>query len=158
MRTRCMGQRVVHLVDVENAVGRGNLTVADVARVRSGYMRLGLVGPVDQVILGSSHHNLMAAGLGWPDARRLVRSGRDGADLVLREVMEDEHLEHRFGACVVVTGDGGFANPIARLVGRGLTVAVIGTVGRTAGGLRLPATVVCEVDLAAGGIDVRSAS
>ncbi len=158
MRTSGMKQRLVHLVDIENAVGCSSVTQDDVRRVRAAYLGSGLVGPRDQVIVGVSHHNVIAVGLGWPEARRVVRSGKDGADLALQEVMATEQLDLRFGACVVVTGDGGFALPVAQLIARGLSVAVVGPLGRTAAALRLASTVSRHVDFTVGTSASRSVS
>lgn len=135
----------MHLVDLENLVGSGHLTESAVHDVFSAYSALGVVGPGDLVIVGVSHHNLIAASYGWPHVRCRARSGPDGADLLLQEVMADEHLEERFGAAILATGDGGFAEAIASLIGRGLPVGVIAPAGRVSTKLRLAASAVCEI-------------
>ncbi|WP_133054456.1 NYN domain-containing protein [Mycolicibacter algericus] len=108
-------------------------------------MGTGVVAPDDHVIVGVSHHNLLAAGYGWPDAGLRVRSGADGADLVLQEVMTTENLEGRFGAAILVTGDGGFAHSVAALTGRGLPLGVIAPKGRLSAALRLAASAAREI-------------
>lgn len=144
-RARRMKIRTVHLVDLENVVGSGHLTEYAAHNAYTAYTGLGVVGPCDLVIVGVSHHNLIAASYGWPHARCRARSGPDGADLLLQEVMGDEHLEDRFGAALLVTGDGGFAEPVAALIGRGLPVSVIAPAGRLSTKLRLAASAVREV-------------
>lgn len=148
--------RKAHLVDLENLVGSGHVTEAAARRVRDVYLATGVVAPGDHVILGVSHHNQLAAGFGWPDVRRQVRSGPDGADLALQEVMAAEGLHVRFGACIVVTGDGGFAPSIAALAGHS-PVGVIAPHGRSSAALKLAATAYAEVDFTSRANTSRSA-
>lgn len=146
MRTNGLKRRRIHLVDLENVVGNGHVTEAAARRVRRIYLATGLVAPGDHVIVGISHHNLLAAGYGWPEAGRRVRSGPDGADLALQEAMATENFHQRFGSCVVVTGDGGFAHPVGMLIGLGLRVGVVAPRGRLSAALKLAASVSCEID------------
>jgi hypothetical protein len=146
MRSSGLKDRTVHLVDLENVVGTGHVTEWAARRARAVYMATGVVTPGDHVIVGISHHNRLAAGFGWSDARPVVRSGPDAADLALQEVMATEHLEARFGACLLVTGDGGFAHPVAALIGLGLPVAVVAPKGRLSAALRLAASTAFEID------------
>jgi len=97
-------------------------------------------------VIGISHHNLLAAGFGWADARHVVRSGRDGADRALQEVIATESLPLRFGCAILVTGDGGFAHPVAALIGKGLRVGVIAPEGRLSAALKLAASASCEIN------------
>jgi uncharacterized LabA/DUF88 family protein len=64
----------------------------------------------------------------------------------LQEVMAIENLNGRFGSCILVTGDGGFAHPAAAMIGRGLRVGVIAPRGRLSRALKLAATASCEID------------
>ncbi|MCV7221879.1 NYN domain-containing protein [Mycolicibacterium elephantis] len=133
-------------MDLENVVGSGHVTELSARQARAGYLASGLVAPGDLVVVGVSHHNVLAAGFGWADARRVARSGSDGADLALQEVMATENLFQRFSSAIIVTGDGGFASPVARLIGRGLTVGVVAPRGRLSAALKLAASVSCEID------------
>lgn len=143
-----MQGRTVHLVDLENVLGSGHLTDAAAAYGHRAYRALGVVAPGDLVIVGVSHHNLMAAWYSWPGVRFLARSGVNGADLALQQVMACEDLETRFGAAVLVSGDGGFAESVASLIGRGLPVGVIAPAGRVSAKLRMAANTVREVHFA----------
>ncbi len=119
------GRRLV-LVDVENIVGGGVLHAA----VAEESVRL--VDEVlprredDQVVVGASHASALESGLAWgKGARLVVRSGQDGADLALLDVLQTEHVEDRFDEVVVVSGDGIFTDAIARLGDAGLLVTVV---------------------------------
>lgn len=147
--TEQMRDRTVHLIDLENLVGSGHLTESLAHEAFSAYSTLGVVCPGDLVVVGVSHHNLIAAAYGWPHVRCRARSGPNGADLLLQEVMAEEHLEDRFGAAILATGDGGFAEPIAALIGRGLPVGVVAPAGRLSTKLRLAATAVYETQFCA---------
>lgn len=141
--------RTVHLIDLENVVGSGHVTELGAQQARAAYLNSGVVAPGDHVIVAVSHHNLLAAGYGWPDARRVVRSGLDGADLAIQEVMASENLHNRFGCCIVVTGDGGFAEVVAAMNRAGLPVGVIAPPGRLSAALKLAAAASREVEFAA---------
>jgi len=146
LRTEEMLTRKVHLFDLENTVGAGHVTEGEARLARDTYMATGAVAAHDHVIVGVSHHNWVVAKSVWPNARVLPKSGPDGADLALQEVMAVENLHTRFGSAILVTGDGGFAHPVAALIGRGLPVGVIGPRGRVSRSLKLAATANCEVD------------
>lgn len=157
MRRGILANRTVHLVDLENVIGRGHLTESAVRQAFLAYARCGVLAAYDHVIVATSHHNLLAAGFGWPHARYVTRSGPNGADLALQEVMANERLQQRFGACILLTGDGGFAHPVAALIGRGLRVEVIAPMGRMSASLRLAATASCELDFTSNADTIRSA-
>lgn len=146
MRTPSYRGRTVHLVDLENLAGSGHVTESHARWVRKVYLATGMVAHGDHVILGVSHHNQLAAGYGWPEARRVVRSGADGADLALQEVMTSENLVERFDSCILVSGDGGFAEVIAALAGQGLRSGVIAPRGHCSAALKLAATGCVEID------------
>jgi hypothetical protein len=149
MRTSELKRRKIHLVDLENLVGGGRVTESITRRVRAAYLSTGFVAAGDHVVVGISHNNLLAAGYGWADARCVVRSGLEGADLALQEVMATENLHQRFGSGILVTGDGGFAYPVAALINLGLPVGVIAPKGRLPVSLKLAASASCEIDFIA---------
>lgn len=53
-----------------------------------------------------------------------VRSGENGADLELLDVIEREGIEHRFDELALVSGDGIFTDAVARLGACGVKVTV----------------------------------
>jgi hypothetical protein len=139
--------RTVHLVDIENLAGTGRLTESIVGRTRAAYGNEMHVASNDQVIIGVSHqNNLFAVWYGWPGARVLLRSGPDGADHALQDVMTGEGLEHRFANCVLASGDGGFDYAVASLGARGLGVRVVCQTGTLSSRLRLAASAALEFD------------
>lgn len=71
--------------------------------------------------------NAAAVHLSWTGtATRRVRSGRDGADAALLELIDDaKWVAARYGRVVIATGDGGFAEAVASLKAAGCTVVVI---------------------------------
>ena len=117
--------RSIHLIDIENLIGGTDFSEGEVADVAAHYKALAGVGEGDLVVVASSHHTAQAAWFGWPDARRLVRSGVDGADMALIEVIERENLAMRFGRVVIASGDGIFAVPAAKLQEREVEVTVV---------------------------------
>lgn len=117
--------RTLAVVDVENLVGSADMTHQDVLDVKEALHAQELLSMGDHVIVGSSHHALEVAGFAWKGPRHVVRSGQDGADLVLLEVLETEHVAERFTHVVIASGDGIFTDVAAWLGGRGVHVTVL---------------------------------
>jgi hypothetical protein len=117
--------RSLHLVDIENLMGGPAFTVEDAADLVGEYAPVAELGPKDLTVVASSHYAAYAAWFGWPNARRLVKSGRDGADLALADVMLNEDICRRFERVVVGSGDGIFAHPSAWLQANGCSVTVV---------------------------------
>jgi hypothetical protein len=118
--------RVLHLIDLENLVGSADFSREEAARVHRGYVQVAPSGAVDQMVLATSHHAAASAWFGWPaTARRLVRSGQDGADLALLHVLASESVATRFDRVVIGSGDGIFAYEAARLQAAGVAVTVV---------------------------------
>lgn len=126
--------RVLHLIDVENLLGGTDFDLFDVIELENRYRQRIVVGDHDHIVIASCHRAAAAAWFGWPDCRRLVRSGPSGADRALVDVIEREDVAPRFGAVVIASGDGIFAEPAARLQALGCRVSVAaprpGTVSR----------------------------
>jgi hypothetical protein len=117
--------RTVHLVDVENLMGGVAFTAEAVSLIAAEYAAVADFRPDDFTVLASSHYAASAAWFGWPEARRLVRSGQDGADLALVDVMLTEDLDRRFDRVIVASGDGIFSGPCGWLQERGCSVTVV---------------------------------
>lgn len=116
--------RTLHAVDIENLAAAGIPTLRQVKAVQRAYVaRLG-VHADDQVVMAASHLGLLNAARGWPHARYLVRSGRDGADRELLDVLLHEDVAARFSHIVIGSGDGVFGHAAAHLAGRGVRVTV----------------------------------
>lgn len=137
--------RRLFLVDVENLVGTGlvdaDLTVWARERVKT---LLG-IGPNDHIVIGCSHLGLINVGCNWPHVRYVVRSGPDGADLALLEVLT-ENVAQRFDRVVIASGDGIFAQPAANLAAQGVHVSVVARRGSISARLYLAAADVHLID------------
>ncbi|NNC12120.1 NYN domain-containing protein [Planctomonas sp. JC2975] len=100
----------------------------------------------EQVVIGTSHIGLFNSKDAWPSARVRVRSGDNGADLELLDVLLTEHLEDRFDEVVLVSGDGIFADAVARLSGLGTKATVASWSSSLSARLRLAADDVTYLD------------
>lgn len=118
-----VGRRLV-AVDIENAVGGAIKAPESVAWTRRVLTHLGALAGGDTVVIGTCHRGLLPIGCTWTGVRYVVRSGPDGADLALLEVL-DEHISERFSEVVLVSGDGRFAEAVATLEGEGVKVVVV---------------------------------
>ena len=138
--------RALHVVDIENLAGAAVPSLDLVTAVQVRYLaRLGLRAD-DQVVLAASHLALLNAGLGWPHARYRVRSGKDGADLALIDVLEHENVAARFSHVVIGSGDGLFGDTAARLAARGVYITVVSRKASLAQGLARVARDVIYLD------------
>jgi len=119
------GTRHLILVDAENMAATPSPSGWDAELLRAGLERLVPDFGSAQRIVACSHHAAPVISFTFPGARHLWRSGRDGADLTLLDVMENEHVNQRFGRVTLCSGDGIFAASVARLGGEGVDVTVV---------------------------------
>jgi hypothetical protein len=117
--------RGLHLVDIENLAGTAIPSLGLVREVQGLYADRMALGACDQVVIASSHLTLLNAALGWPHARYRVRSGPDGADLELLDVVLHENIAARFTHVTIGSGDGVFAEAAASLAATGVRVTVV---------------------------------
>lgn len=138
------GRQIV-LVDIENLAGGACLTAAAVRSAKEGLVATGQIGAKDHVVIGTSHVGLVQVGRTWDGVRYVVRSGRDGADLALLDVMAED-LAHRFESVVLASGDGIFTDAVAALAAASVPTVVIGRRGHIARSLQLVAARVIYID------------
>jgi hypothetical protein len=118
-------ERGLHLIDIENLAGASMPSLSQVREVQGLYAGHLALGALDQVVLASSHLTLLNAALGWPHARYRVRSGPDGADLELLDVLLSENIPARFTHVTIGSGDGAFTLAAASLGAAGVWVTVV---------------------------------
>lgn len=138
------GRQLV-LVDIENIAGGACLTDTAVRRAKTQLGGTGQIGQADHVVIGTSHIGLVQIGSNWDGVRYVVRSGPDGADLALLEVL-GENVAERFESVVLASGDGIFAPTIAEFAAIGIPTTVIGRRGHIARRLLLVASRVIYLD------------
>jgi hypothetical protein len=117
--------RRLHLVDIENLAGSSLPSLSQVRQALGLYADCLAFGAMDQVEVASSHLTLLNAALGWPHAHYRVRSGPDGADLALLDVLRHEGVARRFTHVAIGSGDHLFAGEAARLAAMGVWVTVV---------------------------------
>ncbi len=117
------GRRLV-VVDLENVVG-GLCATEAMTRWGKRFLddSLGLL-PHDLVVVGVDGRTMPLVAWDWERARIVPgRAQKDGADLALLEVL-DEDVARRFDEVVLVSGDGIFADIVASLIQQGVKVTV----------------------------------
>jgi hypothetical protein len=117
--------RTLHLVDIENLAAASLPSLAEVREAQGLYAERLAFASLDQVEVASSHLTLLNAALGWPHAHYRVRSGPNGADLALLDVLRNENVSARFTHVAIGSGDGLFAEEAARLGAVGVRVTVV---------------------------------
>ena len=117
--------RRLHLIDIENLAGAALPSLGQIREVQALYTGRLTLGPVDQVVVASSHLTLLNAALGWPHARYRIRSGPDGADLELLDVLLCEDIVARFTHVTIGSGDGVFAEAASSLGAAGISVTAV---------------------------------
>ena len=119
--------RTLCLVDLENMACGAKLGKAKVARLqRQISVTVGL-DDRDQVVIATGEQDALAAWYGWKgSAQRLMRPGRDGADLALLEAIRDHRkIAKRYQRVVIASGDHIFAPAVAALKALGLEIIVV---------------------------------
>jgi hypothetical protein len=117
--------RRLHLIDIENLAGDPLPSISQVREALGLYTDCLAFGAMDQVEVASSHLTLLNAALGWPHAHYRVRSGPDGADLALLDVLRHENVAERFTHVAIGSGDRLFADGAAHLAAQGVWVTVV---------------------------------
>lgn len=147
--------RSVHLLDIENMLGAGEIEVSAINAVFAVYREQVPMTDQDLVVVGvSSSEGLLAIALSdLRNCRPLFRPGKDGADLALQEVLDTEELEKRFSTVHVGSGDGGFASSISALAGRGAEIVVVARPESLSKRLRLAAHRTIELRTEITGLD-----
>lgn len=125
------------MLDIENLQVCAVFAEGGVRATMVEYQRVVDTGPGDHMIMASSHKGALAAWFGFSRARRLVRSGPDGADLALLEAAENENLPYRLDRVVIGSGNGLFSEAAGRLQQQDCSVTVVSRPGALSTRLRL---------------------
>jgi hypothetical protein len=127
------------LIDIENLTSTPSPTREEVEMVTIALRDV--VHGFDQAqrIVACSHHAAPAVAFAFPPARHLWRSGRDGADRALLDVLENERVDERFACVTICSGDGIFAAMAASLALADVEVTVVSLEGQLAARLELAA-------------------
>lgn len=97
------------------------------------------MGARDLVFIACNHGLAVDVHRVWPGSRPRVRSGPDGADHALLDVLFTEPAVARSAEIIIASGDGIFAEGVARLIGSGHTVSVVSRPEALARRLRMAA-------------------
>ena len=150
-------QRRLHLIDVENLAGTPTPSRDRILRCRQRYLELIRPQAGDHCVIACSHHAGPVVSLAWSDARHIWRSGQDGADLALIDVLTGESVADRFAAVILASGDWLFAAPVAQLGTHGIPVTVVANRGSLSRQLALAAGRVLLFDAGAAPLAAGSA-
>jgi hypothetical protein len=125
-RSAGRADRRLHAIDVENLLGGGPLTAARLRAWSDAYAGLGVFRCGDHVAIGVDVTGAAEVMLALRSPRVVLGRGRDGADRALLAVLRDElDPTRRYAELVLASGDGIFADEVARLRARGLAVTVV---------------------------------
>jgi hypothetical protein len=117
-------RRSLHLIDAENLLATPTFDCENVEALKTAYSSIVPIGSNDHVVIASSHHSAIAL-RGWSNARPKWRSGPDGADLALIDVITGERVTDRFMNVVIGSGDGIFADTAIMLQQNGLNLTIV---------------------------------
>lgn len=144
LKKRALRGRRLVVVDIENVVGGAVMTAEEAAWAHRYVQHAVGLNEGEQVVIGTSHIGFLPTGLGWPDSpgkpRLLIRSGEDGADLTLLEVLTEERIEERFDEVALVSGDHIFTEAVAALGAAGVEVTVVAHLDGCSKRLRMAAS------------------
>jgi len=132
-------QRRLHLIDAENLGREPRPSAADAASLCRAYADLIGCDAPDHAIVACNHGAALAIGTAWPGARLLVRSGTDGADRRLLDVIAFEEVPSRYDSVVLGSGDGIFVDAVLALRLAGIEVTVVAVPGTLSKRLALAA-------------------
>lgn len=139
LKKRALRGRRLVVVDIENMVGGAVVTTEQAVAARLSLQEAVTLSGCEQIIIGTSHIGVLATWLGWRGPRLVVRSGANGADLALLEVITGERISERFDEVVLVSGDGIFTDAVAALGAAGVAVTVVARSGHCSRRLQMAA-------------------
>lgn len=116
--------RRLFAVDIENVIGSGHIDAASVEKAEERVEEEYSIGENDFVVIGVSYDANLFPASAWKGARPVFQRGKDGADHALMHVLDHENVEGRFDEVVLLSGDGIFADSVARLEKLGVRVVV----------------------------------
>jgi hypothetical protein len=127
------------LVDIENLVACPNPTVGEVEAAVTAIRGALPDFESAQRIVACSHHAAPTVAFAFPRARHLWRSGPDGADLALLDVLDVEQVDQRFEFVTICSGDGIFAASASAFAAAGVDVTVVSVKAHLSARLELAA-------------------
>lgn len=141
--------RTLHLIDIENQLGTGCIKADEITKFMALYRDVTHMQETDHVIIAvsSSAGLLELAMAGTAPYRYLHKSGKDGADRELQNVMLLENIAERFDRIVLASGDGGFVDAVLALGQEGAYVTVVGRAGHISKRLQLVARSMIELPI-----------
>jgi len=141
--------RTLHLIDIENLLGRPRASAADVDRVLDRYLELAGWRWGDIVTIGANPG--LALEFAWDlpvEASVHTASGPDGADLALLAHVGPEFVARRAGRLVIGSGDHAFIPRAIAARDRGVGVLVVARNGSASSGWRAHGFPVVAIDAA----------
>ena len=141
--------RQLILIDIENLTGTPSPTSEEVETAKAALRQVVSGFDDAQHIVACSHHAAPTVAFAFRGARHLWRSGPDGADLALLDVLESERVDERFERVTICSGDGIFTASAAWLASADVDVTVVSLPGCLAARLQLAARHVTHLPVAA---------
>lgn len=135
------GRRLI-LIDIENLVGTPTPSSLEVELVMGALADLVPGFNEAQRVVACSHRAARTVAFACKTERQRWCSGPDGADLALLDILETEDVDERFEYVTICSGDGIFAQSVARLAENGVYTTVVALKGHLAARLELAA---CQV-------------
>lgn len=125
MSSKRTPSRQLVATDVENLLGSANPTEQEVVQIRCHL--IAIVQPDHDAMfeVACSHRAAAAIRFGFPNGHHVWRSGPNGADLALLDILTVESVADRFDRVVIASGDGIFAPVAARLAEQGVHCTVV---------------------------------
>lgn len=111
------------LIDIENFNGLAVQSAAEAKWCKKMLTHWLSIKEGEIVIIASDMSGIFNVNKGWPGARFLMGKGIDGADHRLIQEIERMNIG-QFGEIALVSGDGIFADPVARAAEQGIPTTV----------------------------------
>jgi len=133
--------RSLHLIDIENLLGRGKVTKEQVSWARKLYITHVPAAEHDLFMVAAGPHNRKEVVEGWPGAIYRFWRGADGADLALigfyQELGKAREIKHLF----IGSGDNKFSTVAHLATQSGIRTTVVLGVGKKSWKLRAESSI-----------------
>lgn len=135
--------RTLVLVDIENIVGHGNMTAAEVTDAWHLVDQIGDTIGRDHLVVATGVSSAPEVAFTRPSCRCLIGHGVNGADLELLAVLQHERVAARYDQVVLFSGDGIFTDAVALLAACDVRVTVVSRPHALSNRLGMAAARVC---------------
>ncbi len=130
MKNKMRARRALHLIDLENQLGGGKYPQQSVEIYQKLYEAHVPQAELDQFYVAANPGVKIQTSFGWTKSAPEYNPGKNGADLLIAEYLEDiDYVKNNFGKVFIASGDGAFIRIVRLLKENAVGVTMVKGLG-----------------------------